>query len=460
MLVSSIAAGAANAVTLLPLDKPHFDSWLKQQDAFVQQWLKSHKFTAECGQICDIPDPVNGHIKFAVVGVSPKNSLWSLAECPKQLPVGVYTLHDQFDLLKPEQAALGWGLACYRFDRYMSTKKAAFPQLLVSESVLVKVKPVLDAICWVRDLINMPAEDMGPEQLALEAKSMAQRYQAEFREVIGQELQKAGYAGIYTVGRAANQSPRLIDIKWGKPSDPKITLVGKGVCFDSGGLNLKPADNMLLMKKDMGGAAHALGLAQLIMEAKLPVCLRVLIPAVENAVSQSSYRPGDIITSRNGITIEVGNTDAEGRVILADALDEASKDHPSLLIDFATLTGAARIALGTGLPALFCNRDNLAHEVVKKGQQINDPVWQMPLFAPYKRLIKGKFADLTNNPGTSMGGAITAALFLECFVGENIPWLHIDLMAWNDSNQPGRPEGGEAMAIRALFAYLVEHYGA
>jgi leucyl aminopeptidase len=234
--------------------------------------------------------------------------------------------------------------------------------------------------------------------------------------------------------------------------------VGKGVCFDSGGLNLKPADNMLLMRKDMGGAAHVLGLAQLIMQAELPVRLRVLIPAVENAVSKESYRPGDIIISKNGKSIEVGNTDAEGRVILADALSEASQDHPELLIDFATLTGAARMALGTSLPALFSNRDELAFEIAKLSKAENDPMWPMPLFAPYKRLIKGKFADLTNNPGTGMGGAITAALFLECFVDENIPWLHIDLMAWNDSNQPGRPEGGEAMGMRALFAYLAKRY--
>ncbi|MDF2690378.1 MAG: leucyl aminopeptidase [Gammaproteobacteria bacterium] len=394
MFTSFLTDHAVKAIALLPIDQAHYSAWLKQQDALTQQWLATVSFNAEPGQICCIPD-ATGHIKQVLVGVNPQNSLWSLADCPKQLPAGSYELQDQFALLCAEQAALGWGLASYRFDRYSSNKQTSYRQLIIDSALLKKVTAVLEACYWVRNLINTPAEDMGPEHLSSQARNLAERYQAQFTEIVGKDLLNQGYAGIYTVGRAAVQAPRLIDIHWGKSSDPKITLVGKGVCFDSGGLNLKPADNMLLMRKDMG---------------------------------------------------------------LADALSEASQDHPELLIDFATLTGAARMALGTSLPALFSNRDELAFEIAKLSKAENDPMWPMPLFAPYKRLIKGKFADLTNNPGTGMGGAITAALFLECFVDENIPWLHIDLMAWNDSNQPGRPEGGEAMGMRALFAYLAKRY--
>lgn len=458
MFASFLTDHAAKAVLLIPLTKTHYESWLIEQDQAVKQWLKSVNFIAEAAQVCVIPDK-DGHIKFAVVGVDEETSLWSLADCPRVLAAGAYQLQDTFKLLNAEQAALGWGLACYKFDRY-STAKASFDrQLVVPTDILNKVTPILEACYWVRNLITTPAEEMGPEQLALEAKKLSQRHQAQYKEIVGQDLLEQGYAGIYTVGRAAMQAPRLIDIKWGSDAHPKLTLVGKGVCFDSGGLDLKPSENMLLMRKDMGGAAHVLGLAQLIMAAKLPVRLRVLIPAVENAVSKESFRPGDIITARNGKTIEVGNTDAEGRVILADALVEASQEQPELIIDFATLTGAARVALGTSLPALFCNDNKLAQEIMAVGLSEHDPLWQLPLHAPYKRFVKGKFADLTNNPGTAMGGSITAALFLEYFVGENIPWMHIDLMAWNDSNQPGRPEGGEAMGMRALFAYLVKRYG-
>ncbi|MDO8954908.1 MAG: leucyl aminopeptidase family protein [Gammaproteobacteria bacterium] len=459
MFASFLTDHAAKLVAIIPLTKSHFDAWLSRQDAISQQWIQTTGFNAEPGKVCILPDS-SGHLKQVLIGVDSKNSLWSLAECPKTLPVGSYKLEDEFDLLNVAQAALGWGLACYKFDRYSTIKNTCDRQLVIPTELLNKLTPMLEACFWVRTLISTPAEDMGPENLATEAKKMAERCQANYREIVGKDLLSQGYAGIYTVGKAAIQAPRLIDITWGKATDPKVTLVGKGVCFDSGGLNLKPAEYMLTMKKDMGGAAHVLGLAQLIMQAKLPIRLRVLIPAVENAVSKESYRPGDIITSRNGKTIEVGNTDAEGRIILADALAEASEEQPELLIDFATLTGAARAALGTSLPALFCNRDSLAAELMKIGNQESDPVWQLPLHAPYKRFIKGKFADLTNNPSTGMGGAINAALFLECFVGENIPWLHIDLMAWNDCNLPGRPEGGEAMAMRTLFAYLCQHYGA
>jgi leucyl aminopeptidase len=330
------------------------------------------------------------------------------------------------------------------------------PKLKVNADRLDTISPLLEAIFWVRDMITTPAEEMNPKQLGIEAKKLAEMFQASFHEIVGDDLLKHGYRGIYTVGRAAVEAPRLIDIHWGNTNHPKLTLVGKGVCFDSGGLDLKAAEYMLLMRKDMGGAAHVLGLAYMIMQANLPVRLRVLIPAVENCISSKAYRPGDVIVAKNGTSIEVGNTDAEGRVVLADALVEAASESPDLMIDFATLTGAARVALGLGLPALFCNRADIANQLVAASFEAQDPLWQLPLFAPYKKYIKGKIADLTNNP-PSYGAAITAALFLEQFV-QNHPWLHIDLMAWNDSSTPGKPEGGEAMGIRALFAYLTTRY--
>jgi len=459
MFESFLTDQSAQTIAILPITKANFTSWFSKQDAMTQKWLLAANFTAEPGQISLIPTN-DGTIKQVLLGIDGHNSLWSLADCPKVLPAGSYHIQDEFQLLNLKQAILGWGLACYRFDHYLTVKTIFNRQLVVDATLLAEISPMLEAIFLVRNLITTPAEDMGPEQISLEAKRLAERYRADFHEIIGPDLLEQGYAGIYTVGRAAAQSPRLIDIKWGNACDPKITLVGKGVCFDSGGLDLKAPEHMLLMKKDMGGAAHALGLAKLIMAAKLPIRLRVLIPAVENAISKDAYRPGDIIKSRNGITIEVGNTDAEGRIILADALAEASTEKPELLLDFATLTGAARVALGTSLPALFSNRKAIANELMELGEQESDPLWALPLHAPYKRFIKGKFADLTNNPSTGMGGAITAALFLECFVGENIPWLHLDLMAWNDSTQPGRPEGGEAMSLRTLFAYLCKCYGA
>ena len=312
----------------------------------------------------------------------------------------------------------------------------------------------------VRDLINTPASDMGPADLAESAKAAADDGGATIRILVGEELLEKGFPAIHAAGRAAapDRAPRLIDFTWGDGGSPKVTLVGKGVCFDSGGLDLKPAANMKLMKKDMGGGAHVLGLASMIMDAKLPVRLRVLIPAVENSVSGNALRPLDVVPTRKGISIEIGHTDAEGRVILADALFEASSDEPDLIVDFATLTGAARVALGAELPAFYTNDDNVAKALDKHGTDLSDPLWHMPLFEPYRRLIDGKVADITNSADTPLGGSITAALFLQEFVEPEIPWLHIDLMAWNTSSRPGRPEGGEAMGMRAVYALIAERF--
>jgi leucyl aminopeptidase len=313
------------------------------------------------------------------------------------------------------------------------------------------------AIGACRDLINTPAADLGPAELADAARAVARRFDARCTVITGATLKKQ-YPAVYTVGAGSHRAPRLIDLRWGAASAPKLTLVGKGVCFDSGGLDLKPAHAMKLMKKDMGGAATVLALAEALMDARLAVRLRVLIPAVENAISDRAMRPLDVIHTRSGKTVEVGNTDAEGRLILCDALAEAAREQPALIIDVATLTGAARVALGE-LPALFCNDDRLAEAIVRAGEVTFDPIHRLPLHRGYRRQLDSKVADLSNVSSSAWGGAISAALFLEQFVGRRIPWAHIDVMGWNHENQPGRPVGGEAHALRALYRLLIERFG-
>ncbi|MHA1571452.1 MAG: leucyl aminopeptidase family protein, partial [Alphaproteobacteria bacterium] len=311
----------------------------------------------------------------------------------------------------------------------------------------------------VRDLVTTPAEDMGPAQLADAARALGRRHKATVRVTTGDQLLKQNYPAIHAVGRASDDPPRLIDLSWGATKDPKVTLVGKGVCFDTGGLDLKGAAGMLLMKKDMGGAAHVLGLASMIMDAKLPVRLRVLIPAVENAVAGNAYHPMDVLTMRNGMTVEVGNTDAEGRLVLADCLVRACEEKPALLIDYATLTGAARVALGPELPALFTNDDTLAHDLGEIGRNNADPVWRLPLHRDYRRMLDSAIADISSTGSGGLAGAITAALFLAEFVDEDIPWVHFDVMAWNPRSRPGRPEGGEAMGLRTVYAAIAQRFG-
>ncbi|MFC1673805.1 M17 family metallopeptidase [Pseudomonadota bacterium] len=312
----------------------------------------------------------------------------------------------------------------------------------------------------MRDLINTPASDLGPAELAKAARDLAEASGASYNEVVGVDLIRENFPAVYAVGRGAEESraPRLIDITWGREDAPKVTLVGKGVCFDSGGLDIKPAGAMKLMKKDMGGAAQVLGIASMVMAAGLDVRLRVIVAAVENSVSSKAMRPLDVVATRKGLSIEIGHTDAEGRVILSDALTLASEDNPDLVIDFATLTGAARVALGTELPALFSNDDDLARGILDAGKAQADPMWQLPLWQPYKKQTKGKLADLSNSTEGPYAGAITAALFLEDFVAKDVAWAHIDVMAFNTASRPGHPEGGEAMGVRAVFAMLRERY--
>ncbi|MCB2102306.1 MAG: leucyl aminopeptidase family protein [Rhodobacterales bacterium] len=361
-----------------------------------------------------------------------------------------------------EAAALGWTLGTYRFDRYKSDGDPDKPHpALVWPAAADRawVTALAQATTLVRNLVNTPAGDMGPDALGQAALDLAKTHGADCRIIVGDDLLAEGYPAVHAVGRAAAKAPRLIDLRWGHPAAPRVTLVGKGVCFDTGGLDIKPAAGMKLMKKDMGGAAHALGLAQVVMALGLPVRLRVLIPAVENAISGNALYPLDVVPTRRGKTIEIGHTDAEGRVILADALAEGSDENPEVLIDFATLTGAARVALGTELPALFSPDEALAADLLAAGTAADDAVWRLPLFEPYRRLVKGKSADLTNAPEGGFGGAITAALFLQAFVAPGVPWAHFDIMAWNTASRPGRPEGGEAMALRAAATCLRRRYG-
>ncbi len=446
-------------VILTPND---FSNWLSRQTTFIKNWIASTGFKAEPGAVCLIPDNA-GKLAQVVCGISDIKNFWCVGNLAMTLPEGSYIFNldiAEFDSDNKEYAdfAIAWGLGAYQFTRYKkSSRKSA--QLVLSKDHAHAINNIVESIHWVRDLINMPADDMGPSELAESAQNLAKSYNAKFKQIIGEDLLKHNFPCIYTVGRASDDPPRLLDLRWGNKQHPKITLVGKGVCFDTGGLDLKPSSAMLYMKKDMAGAAHVLGLARMIMEAKLPVNLRVLIPAVENAISGNAYRPGDIITSRKGLTIEIGNTDAEGRVVLADALAEAVDDKPQLLIDMSTLTGAARIAVGTEISALFCNQDELAMTLMQHGKEKLDPIWPLPLFSGYRDSINSPIADINNAGTDSYAGAITAALFLKEFVPDDIPWVHFDMMAWNLKSRPGRPQGGEAMALRAVFSYLVERYG-
>jgi leucyl aminopeptidase len=393
-----------------------------------------------------------------VVGVDRKDPLAALAALPLALPAAEYALSPESVPLDVELAALGWALGAYQFTRYRNTKRPGSP-LVVSAATLAALTPLIEATYLVRNLVNTPTEDMGPKQLADHAKQMGKTYKAKVREWVGDELLEDNFPTIHAVGRASHRPPRLIELTWGKATDPKVVVVGKGVCFDTGGLDLKPSDGMRWMKKDMGGAAHAMALACLVMDAKLPVRLTLLVPAVENAVAGNAMRPGDVVVTRAGLSVEIDNTDAEGRLVLCDALAYAAEQKPELIIDFATLTGAARVALGADLPALFANDDQLADAALACGFAVADPLWRLPLWRPYRKLLDSYIADVANTGTSRHAGAITAALFMERFIPEGLPWLHLDTYAWNDGDRPGRPRGGEAMGLRAMFALLSKRYG-
>ena len=435
--------------------------WLEGQSGKTANWVSATGFCAKAGTNLLLANE-DGVLERVLVGMGADDpgGLWAWAGVAAGLPAGNYRLENTLGQDEAYRAALGWALASYQYVRYAGSRQKDLPCLVWPDNCdQAAVIRAAQATFLVRDLVNTPASDMGPQELAAAAEKLAVDHGAVCRIIVGEDLLDNQYPAIHAVGRASARAPRLVDLRWGEESHPKLTLVGKGVCFDSGGLDLKPASGMKLMKKDMGGAAHVLGLASMVMAAALPVRLRVLIPAVENSVSGNALRPLDVITMRSGKSVEIGNTDAEGRLVLADALSAACEETPDLLIDMATLTGAARVALGPELPALFTSDDALATQIASHCQSENDPLWRMPLWQPYGSMNEGKVADLNNVAESGYAGAITAALFLQAFVTEGTCWAHVDLMAWNIASRPGRPEGGEAMAMRALFALIEGRFG-
>lgn len=454
---SLIPAPLSDSVAIIPVIEGEFNAWREQQDAPFRRWLTATGFKGQPGKFNLAPGP-DGQLRAVVVGIKSADDLWALGELPTALPEGDYVLETAFTPRQLERLSLGWALGAYRFTRYKTPKRAAARLALDPRCDYSRIRRQIDAAQLVRDLINTPAEDLMPEHLAETVQGLAQEFNATLEQTVGDELLSRNFPLIHAVGRASIHPPRLLDLRWGDPNHPPLTLVGKGVCFDSGGLDLKPSGAMRLMKKDMGGAATALGLARLIMSASLPVRLRVLIAAVDNAVAGNAFRPGDVIRSRQGLTVEIHNTDAEGRLVLGDALTAAGSEQPDFMINFATLTGAARTALGTALPALFCNDEPLAAGLLAAAEREQDPVWRLPLHQPYRELLDSKIADIANAADSPYAGAISAALFLKEFVPERLPWAHFDLMAWNLKSRPGRPEGGEAMAMRAVFSWLEQRY--
>ena len=453
-------AAQSDAVPLFAVSQAMLDGALAGPLERHARWLRAAGFTGAAGKIQLLPGS-DGGIGGAVLGLGNDEDAFACAAFPSHLPAGTYAFALAPSAHDGNRLALGWAMGSYAFTRFKSHERAKMRPVLVwpSDADRDNVLRVATGLFLARDLVNTPANEMGPAELAHAAHSVARDHGGQMAVIEGRELLNRNFPMIWTVGAASSRAPRLIDIAWGESTRPRVTLVGKGVCFDSGGLDIKPASGMATMKKDMGGAAAVLAIAQMIMNAKLPIALRVLIPAVENSVSGDAYRPGDVIKSRKGLTVEVGNTDAEGRLVLADALAEADTQSPELLICMATLTGAARVATGFDLPPFFTQDDKLAADLMRASEREADAMWRLPLWRGYRGLIEGKVADLTNNPDSPNAGAITAALFLERFVEKAKAFVHFDIAAWNDRAKPGRPVGGEAQAIRAIFAMLKTRYG-
>lgn len=451
-----------DAVTIQIVTKDGFNEWSKTLSAGQRAAITAQKFTGKAGQKAIVPD---GNEWFVAAGVTDPDALnsWSLAHLAAALPEGIYRLASG----EAGLALHGWQTAQYRFSRYKQDKNAVGPRVLLTKQVKA-IDPAIaeaEAELLVRDLVNTPAEDMGPAALEAECEKLAKAHSATINVTKGDSLE-SGYPMVHAVGRAAarHHAPRMIHLNWGKDSDPTLAIVGKGVCFDSGGLDIKPGAGMLLMKKDMGGAAHAIALAQLVMQSGLPVNLHLFVPAVENAIAGNAFRPGDVLNSRKGITVEIGNTDAEGRLILGDALTRASEEDPDLIIDFATLTGAARVALGPDLPALMTRRDETADALIAAGRECGDEPWRLPLHEGYREYLHSDIADMNNISGNPYAGASVAGLFLDRFVGTNkdetpIDWAHFDTFAWRPSAKPGRSKGGAALGLRASWRMLQSRYG-
>jgi leucyl aminopeptidase len=445
------------AIPIHLVDKPGLDTFIKGLSAPQRAALAAQKFEAEGYSHAILPDGDGWMVCSGVANVESLSS-WCMAKLAEVLPAGTYRRVGA----EPGPALFGWVTGQYRFDRYLAKPGEEGPRVLLTKQVKA-IEPALAeaaAVMLVRDLVNTPAEDMGPAQLEHEAQIIAKAHGAEFRVTHGDALER-GFPMVHGVGRAAARShaPRMIELHWGDPKHPRVALVGKGVCFDSGGLDIKPSAGMLLMKKDMGGAAHALALARLVMESGLKVRLHLLIPAVENAVSGNSFRPGDVLRSRAGLSVEIGNTDAEGRLVLGDALTRAGEEAPELVIDFATLTGAARVALGPDLPALFARKDETAEQMLASGVANDDKCWRLPLFDGYREYLKSEIADLNNSSSNGFAGASVGALFLDRFVPEGVDWAHFDTFAWRPAAKPGRPKGGDALGLRAAWGLLKARYG-
>ncbi|MFC4626423.1 M17 family metallopeptidase [Daeguia caeni] len=427
----------------------------------VSFWARAHGFDGEPGAVLIVPAD-KGAIGGALFGTGEDKvegqSQLVAGKLARSLPEGDW--HIEGDIRDAELAAIAILMGGYEFTRYRKPKGKAIRLALPKDVNAARIRRIADAVTFVRDLINTPTSDMGPDALEQAARDLATKHGASFRSIVGDALLEQNFPMIHAVGRAAAIAPRLIDFQWGRESDPKITLVGKGVCFDTGGLDIKPASGMLLMKKDMGGAANVLGLAAMIMDAKLPVRLRVLIPAVENSISGNAFHPSDILHSRKGLTVEVGNTDAEGRLVLADALALADEEEPELLIDMATLTGAARVALGPDLPPFYTHDDELAAAIAAKANETADPLWRMPLWQPYLQKLSSRIADTNNVTTDGFAGSVTAALFLSRFVEKTRGWAHFDIFGWTPFEKPAFPVGGEAQAIRALYQLIEERYPA
>jgi leucyl aminopeptidase len=447
----------SQATLIIPLQQSELASWLSHQSSEVCQWVHRCGFDAAAHSVLHVPGPT----PLVLLGLGATPDRWSFAGLPMQLPEANYRLPDGMSLDQATRAALGWALGAYQFTYYKSAQRAPARLCWPMQVDRAAVTRSANAVALARDLINTPAADMGPSELACVAEVLADEVGGSYHAIDGAALLDAGYPLIHALGRASAFAPRLIDLRWGDPAAPKVTLVGKGVCFDTGGLNLKSAGSMLSMKVDMAGAAHALALARMIMEAGLRLRLRVLVPAIENSIGGNAVRPLDILRSRKGLTVEIVDTDAEGRLVLADALCEASREGPDLLIDFATLTSSARTALGPDVAAMFSNDDALAAHLEQTARINEEPLWRLPLWQPYARDIEGKQADLANVADLNIGSApradaIHAALFLQRFVEPGTKWVHLDIFGCNLRSRPGRPEGGEACNLLALFQLIEE----
>jgi leucyl aminopeptidase len=453
----SLVRSAKGAVALHAVKAAELKKWRGGRPKRQANWLESTGFAAKEGELALIPDG-GGGVAGAVLGLGKGTDKLALAQFSESLPQATYALGEVSAGFGGTSAALAWILGTYRFGRYKSGARKSPKLVLPDGADGAEATRIAEGVFLARDLVNTPSNDMGPEELAGAARDLAKRHGARIAFIVGEDLLKKNYPLIHTVGRASSRAPRLIDMVWGRANAPKVTLVGKGVCFDTGGLDLKNSSGMLTMKKDMGGGATVLGLAHMIMDAKLDVRLRVLIPAVENSVAGNAYRPGDVFKSRKGLTVEIGNTDAEGRLVLADALAEADGESPELLIDIATLTGAARAATGFELPPFFTDDETLAADISRAGTDVGDAVWRLPLWRGYESAIASPIADLNNSPDYGLAGAITAALFLNRFVTKTKSWMHLDIPAWIDRPKPGRRKGAEANTARALYAMLQKRY--